>query len=107
MKRKVLISLSIFFIFSFMVSACAGLAAFEDEPITGDFGPVYSPQEHQERTFEALWAHFQDNYIYFERADVNWDSVRDRHLERIQSGLTNKELQTCSASWNPNSRWGV
>src|SRR5688572_1012772 len=92
MKRKVLISLSIFLIFSFIVSACSGLAAFEDEPITGDFGPAYSPQEHQERTFEALWTHFQDNYIYFERADVNWDSVRDRHLERIRSGLTNKEF---------------
>jgi C-terminal peptidase prc len=92
MKRKVLISLSIFFIFSFMVSACAGLATFEDEPITGDFGPAYSPQEHQERTFEALWARFQDNYIYFERADVNWDSVRDQNLERIQSGLTNEEF---------------
>lgn len=92
MKRKVLISLSIFFIFSFIVSACAGLAAFEDEPITGDFGPAYSPQEHQERTFEALWAHFQDNYIYFERADVNWASVRDQNLDRIQSGLTNEEF---------------
>jgi C-terminal peptidase prc len=92
MKRKVLFSLFIFFIFSFLVSACAGLTAFEEEPVTVDFGPAYSPQEHQERTFEALWTHFQDNYIYFESADVNWDSIRDRYLERIQSGLTNEEF---------------
>ena len=44
------------------------------------------------RTFEALWAHLQDNYIYFDSADVAWDSIRDRYLERIKSGLTNEEF---------------
>jgi carboxyl-terminal processing protease len=92
MKRKVSISLSIFLMFSFIVSGCAGLVGFEDEPITGDFGPAYSPQEHQERTFEALWTNFQDNYIYFESAEVNWESIHDQYLERINSGLTNEEF---------------
>jgi carboxyl-terminal processing protease len=92
MKRKVTISLSVFLIFSFMASACAGLIGLEEEPVTGDFGPAYTPQEHQARTFEALWVHLQDNYIYFESAEVEWDSIRDRYLERINSGLTNEEF---------------
>jgi carboxyl-terminal processing protease len=78
--------------FSFMVSACSGLVGLEDEPVTGDFGPAYSPQERQARTFEALWTNLQDNYIYFESADVQWDSIHDRYLKRIDSGLTNEEF---------------
>jgi carboxyl-terminal processing protease len=92
MKSKVTISLSIFLTFSFMVSACAGLASFEDEPVTGDFGPAYTFQEHQSRTFEALWTNLKDNYIYFESAGVDWDSIRARYQERINSGLTNQEF---------------
>jgi len=92
MKRKVTISLSVVLIFSFMASACAGLVGLEEEPVTGDFGPVYTPQEHQARTFEALWVHLQDNYIYFESAEIEWDSIHDRYLERINSGLTNEEF---------------
>ena len=92
MKRKVTISLSVFLIFSFMASACAGLVGLEEEPVTGDFGPAYTPQEHQARTFEALWVHLQDNYIYFESAEIEWDSIHDRYLERINSGLTNEEF---------------
>jgi len=92
MKRKVTISLFVFMVFSFVVSACAGLVGLEERPVTGDFGPAYTPQEHQERTFEALWTHFQDKYIYFESADVNWDSIRARYLARINAGLTNEEF---------------
>jgi carboxyl-terminal processing protease len=92
MKRKVTISLSVFLIFSFMASACAGLVGFEEEPVIGDFGPADTPQEHQARTFEALWTKLEENYIYFESADVEWDSIRDRYLERINSGLTNDEF---------------
>src|SRR3990172_4983064 len=92
MKRKVTISLFVFLVFSFVVSACAGLAGLEEGPVTGDFGPAYTPQEHQERTFEALWTHLQDKYIYFESTDVNWDSIHDRYLERINAGLTNEEF---------------
>ena len=92
MKRKVTISLSAFLIFSFIASACAGLVGFEEEPVTGDFGPSYPLQDHQARTFEALWRHLQDNYIYFDNADVEWDSIHDRYLEHINSGLTNEEF---------------
>jgi len=92
MKRKATISLSVFLIFSFIASACAGLVGFEEKPVTGNFGPSYPLQDHQVRTFEALWAHLQDNYIYFDSADVAWDSIRDRYLERIKSGLTNEEF---------------
>src|SRR5688500_17353170 len=92
MKRNITISLSAFLLFSLMASACSGLVGLEEEPITGDFGPAYTPQEHQTRTFEALWTNFQDNYIYFESADVEWDSIRAQYLERINSGLTNEEF---------------
>lgn len=92
MKRKITISLFIFLMFSFIVSACAGLVGLEEEPVTGDFGPAYTPQEQQTRTFETLWTHLQDNYIYFESAEVNWESIRNQYLERINSGLTNQEF---------------
>jgi carboxyl-terminal processing protease len=92
MKRNITISLSVFLIFSFMASACSAMVGLEEEPVTGDFGPAYTPQELQARTFEALWTNLQDNYIYFESADVEWDSIRDRYLEHINSGLTNKEF---------------
>ena len=92
MKRNVTISLSVFLIFSFMASGCAGLVGLAEEPVTGDFGPAYTPEEHQARTFEALWTNLQNNYIYFESAGVEWDSIRDRYLERINSGLTNDEF---------------
>ena len=75
-----------------MASGCAGLVGLEEEPVTGDFGPAYTTKEHQSRTFEALWTNLQDNYIYFESADVEWDSIRDRYLKRINSGLTNDEF---------------
>lgn len=75
-----------------MASGCAGLVGLAEEPVTGDFGPAYTPEEHQARTFEALWTNLQNNYIYFESAGVEWDSIRDRYLERINSGLTNDEF---------------
>ena len=92
MKRKSTIYLFVILVLSMIVSACAGLVGLEEEPVAGEFGPAYTPQEHQTRTFEALWTHVQDNYIYFETAQVEWNSLRDRYLERINSGLTNEEF---------------
>jgi len=83
---------SVLLIFSFALSACAGLTGAGDEPITGDFGPQYSTQEHQTRTFDALWKHVTENYIYFESADVNWDALNDEYSARINEGLTNEEF---------------
>ena len=91
MKRKT-IFLSFILIFSTVLSACIGLIPLDENTATGDFGPSYSPQEHQTRVFEALWTHLQDNYIYYETANVDWDALNQKYLKRINSGLSNEEF---------------
>jgi carboxyl-terminal processing protease len=90
MKNKNFI-LSVFLMVSFTITACAGLA-LEDEPITGDFGPQYTPQEHQTRTLEAVENRVAENYIYYKTADVDWDTLFDEYRSRINSGLTDDEF---------------
>ena len=94
MSRKAkFIPLSIL-ILSLFLSACMGLIPLEEEAGTGDFGPQTSLQEQQTETFEQLWNHLQENYIYFETSDVNWDALRDQYLQRVQAGLTPEEFST-------------
>jgi carboxyl-terminal processing protease len=90
-KKTKLLPLSIL-VLSLCLSACVGLIPLEDEPVTGDFGPKTSLQEQQIATFESLWDHLQENYIYLESADVNWDALHDRYLQRLQAGLTAEEF---------------
>ena len=78
---------------SFALSACMGLLPLEEEPVLGEFGPQTTPQDIQTKTFEALWQNLQENYIYFETADVNWDALREEYLERIQTGLSSEEFK--------------
>jgi len=79
---------------SFVLSACMGLIPLEEEPVTGEFGPKASPQQQQTKTFEVLWKHLEDNYIYFETSDADWESVHNKYLERISAGLTIEEFNT-------------
>lgn len=79
-------------VLSLFLSACMGLIPLEDEPVTGGFGPQTSLKEQQTATFETLWKHLQENYIYFESADVNWETLHDRYLQRVQAGLTPEEF---------------
>lgn len=79
-------------ILSFLLSGCIGLLPLEEEPVSGDFGPQTSVQEQQTATFEALWGHLEENYIYFETADVNWATLHDQYLQRVKSGLTPEEF---------------
>jgi carboxyl-terminal processing protease len=81
-------------ILSLFLSACMGLIPLEDETVSGDFGPQLSLQEQQTATFETLWKHFEENYIYFESAEVNWDALHDQYLQRVQAGLTPDEFST-------------
>ncbi len=92
MKKKFFSIASLILLLSLGLSACIGLLPLEEEPLTGDYGPQYSPQEHQTRTFDALWADLQENYIYFDSADVNWETLRGDYQKRIDSGLTNEEF---------------
>ena len=77
---------------SLFLSACMGLIPLEEEPVAGDFGPQTSLQEQQTETFETLWKHLADNYIYFESSDVNWDALHDEYSQRVQAGLTPEEF---------------
>ena len=91
MKRKTNV-FPLILIVSIMLSACIGLLPLDENPTTGNFGPAYSPQEHQTRVFEALWAHLKENYIYYDSAEVDWDSLNKKYMERINSGLSNDEF---------------
>jgi carboxyl-terminal processing protease len=91
MKRKTNV-FPLILIVSIMLSACIGLLPLDENPTTGNFGPAYSPQEHQTRVFEALWTHLKENYIYYDSAEVDWDSLNKKYMERINSGLSNDEF---------------
>ena len=92
MSKKAIFLPFLLLIISFILSACIGLLPLEEEPTNGNFGPKTSPQEQQIRTFESLWKHLEDNYIYFETADVDWNSLHDKYLEQINTGLTADEF---------------
>ena len=86
MNRKTKLLPSIL-VLSLFLSSCIGLLPLEDEPLTGDFGPQTSLQEQQTATFETLWKHLQENYIYFDSAEINWETLHDQYLQRVQAGL--------------------
>ena len=90
-KKAKLIPFSIL-ILSVFLSACMGLIPLEEEPVASDFGPRTSLQEQQAETFEALWKHLEENYIYFESTEVNWDALHDQYLQRVNTGLTQEEF---------------
>jgi carboxyl-terminal processing protease len=90
MKKKSFFLCTIL-IASFILSACAGLGV-DDEPVTGDFGPQYTAQEHQTRTFNALWGHLSENYVYYNSAETDWDSLHKKYENKIAGGLTNDEF---------------
>jgi len=92
MNRKTILFTSMLLLLSFVLSACIGLIPLKEEPVTGEFGPKTSLQDQQTKTFEAIWKNLQDNYIYFETANVDWDGLHDRYLGRIQAGLTPDEF---------------
>jgi carboxyl-terminal processing protease len=90
-RNAKLLPLSIL-VLSLLLSACAGLIPLEEEPVSGDFGPQIPLQQQQVETFETLWKHLEENYIYFETANVNWDSLRDQYLQKVQGGMTPEEF---------------
>jgi carboxyl-terminal processing protease len=69
-----------------------GLIPLENEPAASEFGPQTSLAERQTRTFETLWQHLEDNYIYYETAGVDWAGLRAEYLTRVKTGLTADEF---------------
>jgi len=92
MKRKLVFNLSLILLLSLGLSACIGLLPLEEKPATGDYGPQYSPKEHQTRTFNSLWTYYKESYIYFDSAQVDWETLRGSYQKRIDSGMTDEEF---------------
>ncbi len=92
MKRDKVLLPTLFMLISILLSACSGLLQLENEPITGDFGPAYSLQEHQTRSFDALWKNIENSYIYYDTANVDWNALHDKYVNKIKSGLTAEEF---------------
>jgi carboxyl-terminal processing protease len=92
MRKRNLI-LSIVLLASLFLSACASLLSEAEKAVGGgDYGPTYSADEHQTRTFEALWSHLKGSYIYYDTADVDWDALHKNYADRIEAGLTDQEF---------------
>lgn len=83
------------FIFGLLIStififACAGLPTFENANETLDIplGPQITLTEHQTNVFEGILAQMQENYIYYETGDTDWDALKKTYLDEIKKGLT-------------------
>lgn len=79
---------------SLWLSACGSLLDAAEEAVGRDYGPEYVPKEHQTRTFEALWMHLADRYVYYDTAEVDWDALHDKYGARIEGGLTNEQFSS-------------
>ncbi len=78
---------------SIALSACGSLLKQAEEAVQGgNYGPAYTAQEHQTRTFKAVWNDLSKNYIYHDSAKVDWDALQQEFLGRIDSGLTDKQF---------------
>jgi carboxyl-terminal processing protease len=85
---------TLFIVLGILLSACNLLVPLKEIPVTGDFGPIYSSKEHQTRTFEAIWKHIQDSYVYFDTADIDWAALHDQYQAKIDSGLTDAQFSS-------------
>lgn len=90
-KTKILI---LSFLLLCLTLACAALTGVPvtKEAISIQSGPGYTPQEHQARTLDAIWNLLEQNYIYYENADVDWATLQEHYNQRIQSGLSTEEF---------------
>ena len=75
-----------------LLTACTGVSGVEEEGSDSKYGPQYSTQEHQQRTFDAMWKHITENYIYIDTADVNWDSLHTKYSAQIGEGLSDEQF---------------
>lgn len=75
-----------------VLSACSGIASVEEDIPAAKYGPQYTQQEHQQQTFDALWANLTENYIYADSAKVDWDTLYSEYSARIKEGLTNDQF---------------
>lgn len=81
---------------SLALFGCASLPTIDDTEETPDFplGPQTSLKEHQNLVFEKLWTYIEQSYIYYETSDINWDSLRQDYVDKINDGLTTDEFSS-------------
>jgi carboxyl-terminal processing protease len=91
-NRKFSFFIFIILMMSLWLSGCGSLLNAAEEAVGGDYGPAYVPEEHQTRTFEALWKHLTESYVYFDTAEVDWDALHDKYIARIEAGLSDEQF---------------
>jgi carboxyl-terminal processing protease len=94
MNRKIVLVPTLLMLVSLVLSACGGLKALDEQSASGKFGPSYSDQEHQTRTFDALWKNLQATYIYYDSVNVNWDQLHSKYVNQIDAGLTEQDFNS-------------
>jgi carboxyl-terminal processing protease len=90
--KKISLFFTILLSSGLLLTACAGLGGEQETPNETKYGPKFSPQEHQMRTFDALWENLTTNYIYADSENVEWDALHEKYSARIGEGLTGDEF---------------
>lgn len=93
MKRRFrLLSLTVM-IASILLSACGSLIKQIENAVREDYGPGYTTQERQTRTFEALWSDLTQNYVYYPNStDADWKALHNKYAAQITSDLTDQQF---------------
>jgi carboxyl-terminal processing protease len=77
------------------LSACIPLPISklnEDTTDSTGYGPQINAQEEQTRIFEAMWSGVEKNYIHYKAADVDWKTIHDESISKIDNGLSSEEF---------------
>lgn len=92
-RSKYLVIISILVATSLALSACGSLLNAAEQAVQqGKYGPSYSVEQHQTRTFDALWKKLTDNYIYYDSAKVDWKALHDKYQAKVNSGLNDAQF---------------
>jgi len=67
-----------------VLTACLPFPEFTEEPPTGSFGPVSSIQEVRVRTFDNIWDRIEQDYIHYDDANIDWDSLHTEYRDRFE-----------------------
>jgi len=92
MSKKLHFLSLVFLIGGVFLSACSGLIKQVENAVQEDYGPASTPAERQTHAFEALWKDVEANFIYYDSAGVDWNSIHDNYLAQIQAGLTDDQF---------------
>jgi carboxyl-terminal processing protease len=72
------------------------LPSLNDEEGESDFplGPQIPLQDHQNLVFESLWKNVEQNYVYYETSNIDWNALHQKYVNRINNGLTSEEFNS-------------